>query len=539
MKKIKCLLIFCLFFIWCAISQSFAYKMRDLSFSYQWWSILSTSQLEQEVWFCADSFWQGYWTYLFPSVVSNCNKIMMWYSTRASYYFWLWGRTNSNLSSDINSQNFNNIKIEEDWNGWLNFYRYSTALHNWAVYNVPSRAWFIYTFTDWSQVLLDEVYFWHNSIIFQSSETLDTVQFVNDWWYWNRVFYCDPYEEWQNLYMIDFKNKKAWSSSVWKSMCFEIMFWNIKMVPATISQFDWKYSYTMSKWWVYFFPNTAWYYQRIQRNKNEEWMWWTYNLDVEMVDPDIWWSVNPWTSTWTLISDDVPTLLFNEYNSCRDWYQSLNYISYSIYWCARDILDDKATTLDYTTMHDYVLDLDEIIWNWSWSTVPTVWNPNCQSAIENARSFAYYEIISKNEPMSEYQRAVEPLFTNKNPNPYNIESYCWVRPTNPSVVSGSTSNNECSWSSWAWIVNCLWIGSSKTSTWSSSTLFDTAIDNISAMVSDSFLWKLITPIKTNFDEWRKLITWVSCTNSIITIPYIDIMTWGVAVILFFILFSLI
>lgn len=550
MKKIRYLLVWLLLilitFVW---SKTNAYTLRNLhnQSQYSYWSI-KTSGDPEELKMNTDSFYVGNYAYYLWNL-NNATNTPQWYFSNG----WRFQSISSIRPSDLTTTKgsyYSNVKFEDDWAWGRNMYRFSQAQKNRVLYNIPSKAWFLYTFSNGSQVLLDDVYFRHNSIIFQNHETYDTVQLVNDGGYGQRVFWCDPQENWQNFYMIDFKNQKARSTHQTKNYCFAVMFGEIKFNPTVLSNINFDYSYTLSRWSQYLRPQTVWVvwaWPDVQISKEDydqdmrTPFGWTYSQDIEFVEPNINWNTN-WSTGWTLVPDNSYEQVFNDYNACYETYSYYNAIANSRKACLNDLDNWKITLQEYSDMSAYIQSVDDIITNWSWSYPISTWSVNCTLMVENARSFAKNEIIDKpNMYMSDYQVAIEDIKLKKTvDNPYNITALCGEKPVNPNTWNPAT-DYDCNLSSRSNIANCFKFWSDPASSWSDASLFDTAVDNMSIMVSNSFLSKFLSPIQQEFNAWRTKISGVQCVVQ----PYFnfpdvvsELLPYIIALLLFFILYWL-
>lgn len=534
MKSIKCILVLWLFLLWFFINQSYAYKLRNFWVPWQWWSISTWQPQELKmwvdshyVWYLAYSYWTTFWSWEDQWYFSVCWNFWQVFSWRP-WYDWSIGWS------------VNGIYAEDDWAWGINLYRCSPQQKQSVLFNIPSKAWMLMDF-GWQQQLLDSIYVWHNSLILQSSTTYDTLQIVGDYWYQNKVFYCDPQDETQNFYMIDFKQGKAWSTHTTRNSCFAYMLWEIHLSQTFLNNVGWQYSYTLSPWGQYFFPQTVWYknwflYSQKSYTDYEQWLisnnlWRVYSQDIVYEAPN--YNFNGWTWTWSaIIIDDTNNQVSQDYNECVNTYSYYNAIANSRNGCRSDYSNWKLTPEQFSEISQYVQSLDDIIWNRSWSYPVYTWSLNCTLLVENARSYAKNEIIDKNAPRSDYHVAIQDIKLKIWNNPYDIQALCWNKPTS------TNQDNECSLTSWSWIVNCFW-GWTQASSWTNwNSLFISAVDNIKLMIGWTFDDNFIAPIKTEYQRWYNQVNIVSCNvNPRFTIPYIDTITLWVFVILFLVLFA--
>lgn len=436
--------------------------------------------------------------------------------------------------------------VTDDWG--IEFHYWNETRNVWQTYYVPSRAWFLYTFKNGSQLVMDEVFFYHDSIIFRNSETGYTYQILWWWWLENVILLAAPQSTQDNLRYISRADWKAWSATVSQAVAWQFMLWSIPITDQVLKTVNWDQSYSINVWGSYLFPEVNWWDFRKDKGEaqrfTEEWenVWYVYSASLNFEAPVFWDTVDVTTGSTSFSTGMLETIdnsALTEYNACILYNGGQNAVSKSIYQCRNQYEKWNISFSWFTTVRNYIQS-DDIVNNRS-SEYPITENDYCNIMVENARSLAkkYYIDWEKGTGSrnSDITRIIQNSLISDWQDIVNVEQLCWTRPVTQTV------SNACDWSSWAWIINCLWMWSSSSESWSwsswDSTLFEKATNNLSTMVSNSILWKFITPIQTRYEEGYRNVSWLYCqSSSYVDLPFANDLVYIVWIILFLILYSL-
>ena len=147
MKKYLYLLVLlaCCVLFW--KNNTFAYHMREMSSigsnAFMW----STSQGDPADLYFQSRYWYNwygaYTFYVYNSNLTQTNQDIAFHWWQS---FWVKWVLRLDDTSSFSHNFYTNVYFEEDWQWWRNFYRRSETQLNWLVFNVWSRAWFVYTY---------------------------------------------------------------------------------------------------------------------------------------------------------------------------------------------------------------------------------------------------------------------------------------------------------------------------------------------------------------------------------------------------------
>lgn len=488
------------------------------------------------------------WVNTAPWKIALQNNADRW---SCSYYWYASYRNNHRYT------NYNYIKV---WKAK------STIDSNWEFYVWNDNIkWYRHISTPWLWYAQDWVSFehwfpYHWMVFFFDEDEWHTIQLIWPKTLKDVVLYVDPLEVDQNVWLLDFYHWKAWSYHDPSNDLTTFMFWLWSYSDDLfISDMADKMttSYTISTgWWQYALPPTAsqWeyhYYSTADWNHyfttdNSEWgKTFSYLADLEFEKPDFW-NWTDYTDYWSWIWVSTDMTEWNNYQACERETSFKNFIVNSWNSCRNDY---QNWTQDYTwfrAVNDFIQ-----LWN--------IWNTNltweleeyfswidlsfwCNALLNNSISLVkLYNVIWKDP--EQYFDVMSELKYITHDNPYDIEQVCWTRPNVPTEYQPvNNSSNVCNMDSRSNIVNCFKFWSTKE--WDTdSSYFEIAVDNIKSMVWNSFDSKFFNPIKVEFQSWQNLIyrKGVACVDEwkLLTIPQMDLVVWGVAILIFFLLFSMI
>lgn len=448
--------------------------------------------------------------------------------------------------------NYNFIQIYKNTDpSWWRSWTFKWWNEKSRSYRSFDTAFWWYTDDDW--VLFDMYFPYHWTIVLYSSATRRTIQFIGNHVIRDKIIYVDPTDNDQNMYVIDMPNLKAWSLHLQSDFRY-YFFWMWDLDDTMLSELDFEQSYDILTWqWQHFFPDTNIQFDQSNSMNSSHpyafltdnvkmWLTMLYQTDIEYVPPYFqeWWNTDYWS--WQWVSSDM--IAWNNYQQCERETSFKNFIVNAWGMC-RD--DYKNWSQDYTwfrAVNDFIQQWN--IWNenltweleeyFSWIDL-SYW---CNALLNNSIALVKLYNLTWKDP-EYYFNVINTLKYITNDNPYDISQQCWNRPSVPTEYQPITnSSNVCNMDSRSNIVNCFNFWSSDT--WSWSSYFDVAIDNIKSMVWNAFDSNFLLPIKTSFNEWNSLLSrnWVWCDNdTLLQIPYIDYVLWTIVILIFFLLFSMI
>ena len=493
--------------------------------------------------------WNIDWTYTYKynnETWDNLSQLDSWnawdyFACNLDYY-----------SSSVNwrrQSNYNFIKVYKPstlWETSWQFYRWNESSRTYRQFNT---SWLWYVDDDW--VAYDMWFPWHWTIVLYSSETKRTIQFIWKHVIRDKIVFFDPLENDQNLWIISFVQGKAWSTNMQSDYRY-YLFWMWDLDDEMMSDLDLEYSYDILTWGTYFWPNTAWQlsigptsptnWHRIGRYTEVAQMWltFTYQTDLEYEPPVFIWGSNDYWS-WQWVSSDMQA--WNNYQACERETSFKNFIVDSWISCRSDYQNWQQDYTGFRAVNDFIMQAN--IWNenitwelaeyFSWIDL----SYNCQALLNNSVALVkLYNVIWK-DPGQYFDVMNELKYITKS-DPYDITQQCWERPAVPTEYQPvNNSSNVCNLDSWSNIINCFSFWSSDAGSWTS--YFEVAINNIQAMIWNAFDSKLLSPIKDQFNEWKWLLSkkWLSCDsdNVLLNIPYIDYVVYLLAVLVLFLLFT--
>lgn len=463
------------------------------------------------------SFYQGYWTlikqgYTFGSFPGSSTCIDYMMGANSKYQ-----AIKTNPIWDASSYWFfytSLVSFESDNSWWYNFKYYDINTNSLQTFNVPSIAWFTYTLQWWQTVFFDEVYFWHDSIIFMDSSNHYTLQLLGTTLLENLVLYIDPFSNWDNIYLIDFNYWKARSASLSWDYVASIML-NAVDIDNTLlfHTIPRSSSYTVSAWNTSVWPVTAWNLCSWDWCKQSNWGYssnmWSYNVDLNYVAPDYEVNNNMAQISWSVSQSEN----LEQYNACIDEYTYVKDTSSFWFRCREDFQNWLLTDNEYYYIEDYLLSWDWIIFDWNYRT------DNCARTARIAKEML--DLYPDN-----YLRDIRLAYNwSSSSNGIDLTYICWNRP------SQSTSSDWVSW--WQDILNWIGVWNSSEGSWN---VFDLTVDSFKNLISNPFNTYIIEPIQSEYNSWYNLVTPVTCTTTNNTFEYWDYLLYFWVVIIVVVLY---
>lgn len=364
-----------------------------------------------------------------------------------------------------------NLQTVNDWDYWsCNNYVY----HDYANYYYVTRYNFIKVFKDsttadfYVRNDVDNVYrhvstpsiwyaedwvsfdMWfprHGTIVLYDSLSWHTIQLIWKHTLYDKVVYVDTLESDQNFWVINFNQKKAWSTHFDMTEDFWSMylFWKRSDDATFFSTLEdtLDNSYTLSSNGTYFWPNTVSQYNindnRTQRSTetNALWLSFVYSSDLNFVRPDFWYEIEHWSAvnTWSAYNS-----WSNErYNLCLNRGYSIRTASLYQKSCINTIDGEHTTYSDYMDYYNYVK-------NYSGTGTYTgvMWSQSCYDWINyETWQFSYWG--------ANYSLYFNYASDRANTEPIDIEAYC-------SQYKVEVSSEQ------SWTCKYLWIGCSDDTT---------------------------------------------------------------------------
>lgn len=321
--------------------------------------------------------------------INNTNNFhYYWFNWQLSWLVWLYNNgdffqcSTMNNSSSVWSRytyqyRYNFINVVKDGTT-ADFYVWRDLTKSYRHISVP---------TIWYSIYWIDYDMWfprHWTIIFYDSVNWHTIQLIGDKTLYDRVIYVDPMDSDQNLYVIDYFHKKAWSVHYdEKDILTDYMFWEWwntdDFLYDLLNYFE--VSYTLNDWGTYFWPSTFsqyslqytntdqyWNVQWYTRRQTENayvWLTFTYTTDLIYQAPD--WSFWEVVNTWSSVSDSD----IRSYETCINDITTIKNIA-SLEYACRNTIDENCVDPEFWESNCFSSsDFDRLyqdLLNFDWST---------------------------------------------------------------------------------------------------------------------------------------------------------------------------
>lgn len=511
----KGLLFLFTFVLWIAMqfigNSSRAFDMLWFQYlHYAWWPSVTVPTFSDDfslycwAWNSSQIYASNFWDKFGSSYNKNCN-----FYNFSIYH--VWATTNNSSSYTACSRNWVWVIKEPNW------YRFEWLIDDEKMVNTQfsSFDWFLQTFPDWNQYLMDEFFLWHDSIIFRNSQTKKTFQRIWRYGLFNRIVIANPRSSLNginNLRLIDFEDMKARSAKVSREVARQFMLWQIPLSPTVLQAQNWVNWYDIIEGWNSFFPTGIDWFgskcwtQNIVRWNYYPWdwyflsftWWYTYSFNDSISEPNF-------DATWSI--DIIPSTQTQNYNDCFWRYNTVSNVANSIFAC----------------QNQWVVNVDNFTWiinyienyNWDDSLLPSEITSNeiCQSTIIDSRRL--YSMYSWS-----YQSLINIALRSSNvPNWVDVAWYCWSRPIDNSELSV-----------WESLLNFIWL-------WDNGW-FARLKDSLENYINDTFQDTIRTPMSSTFEEWYSKYWYTQCNSPIVHTSYWNIILYffGAVIVFIFLVF---
>lgn len=423
---------------------------------------------------------------LFTGLYTDARSFANWQACVMSEYgyiydWWQWSPHDFSIPDVSISQNYNksnlrfvpftttwdnivswNISLFNNWDYWscdnytyhdyTNFHYYTSYnfIKVWRSSTTIDSSWDFYVRNDnlksyrhvslpwwWyseNWVSFDMWFPYHGMVFLYDSLSWNTIQLIWDKTLNNKVLYVDPLESDQNVWVLDYYSKKAWSYHESSNANLSTyMFWSWSYNT------DWFFddlkdkftnSYTIQDWWNFALPWTAiqktlWHNYSFSTETKEYWKTFTFVSDLNYIPPT-WSTPDDSYNSWSVIS----SWQLNSYEACiSDIIQVKNIAS--LEYACRNTIDDSTftwfgdnpnfTSTDFENLYNFLLN-----YNWTWSN-PSSKNVSCTNwAVKSMYlynwnwSWTYYDNFVKANSWSDDPNSIDPV------------NYCWNYPSSSS-----------------------------------------------------------------------------------------------------------
>lgn len=251
---------------------------------------------------------------------------------------------------------------------WFIFRR--SIRKNWGLsikdFSFPSKSGFEYIDPKGKKSILTKVYYWHNTAYFFDPATMHWFSFIGDRALWNLFLVANPFKAENNLYLINFKNKVAYSKTVEPKIALQYMLWDPQYLDK-IKEVKWETSYTLVPWWNEVLPpnfDTTNYGSNWRLWTQGEGQGWNYVEDLTLKSPN-WYEGENKSNAEITGNNKEQTYeeSLKEYNSCTSYWNNIK--TYTTYdkECYRSLLDSAPLT--WAVNHKKLLAPRNAVVNWN------------------------------------------------------------------------------------------------------------------------------------------------------------------------------
>lgn len=335
--------------------------------------------------------------------------------------------------------NYNFIKVFKD-SSIADFYVWRDDIKSYRHVSTPSL-WYSEVI-DWEDVLFNNWFPRHWTIIFYSSDTKHTIQIIWDKTLYDLVVYIDPKSSYHNLYVINYYKSKAWSMRLDDiNQLSSYMFWWWSSNDTFFNNLEdlLTESYTIKTGWTYWRPQTDWqwkynyysssdWYHYFETETANFWLVNAYVSDFDFQKPDFWFLNN--------VESDFNDSNYSDFIDCKDKYNNISQWANSEYLCRQDLINHNITTWYYENLFS-------AIYNFSWVESIQAMTRNCQNWLDYS-VMAFYDSVIWNENLELYQSNF--LLADRNSrelNMLNIDNYCTYKTPISTGLSSQSSLLMC------------------------------------------------------------------------------------------------
>lgn len=242
------------------------------------------------------------------------------------------------------------LNIQENGE-WFIFRR--SIWKNWGLsikdFSFPSKAWFQYIDPKGEKSILTKVYYWHNTAYFFDPDTMHWFSFIGDRALWNLFLVANPFKDENNLYLINFHNKTAYSKTVDPKIALQYMLGDPQYIDK-IKEVKWETSYTLVPWGNEVLPpnfDTTNYQSNWKLWSQGESKGWNYVEDLTVKSPN-WYEWSNKSNAENTGNTVAKNTTREEKKSCVAYYTYMRSMSSHSDWCLWEVNKDMSDTrLDY------------------------------------------------------------------------------------------------------------------------------------------------------------------------------------------------
>ena len=257
----------------------------------------------------------------------------------------------------------------------------------WNYYN--SSSFIAWSFTDWSSVRNDNLWWW-NSTIPKELKSAYIGDWPNAWIYHNASLWLITFKKWAYKYTFADKNLWATSTDVTSSASYwyYFQFWNnhwrtSRPSSRSASQIDW------SSYWPWNYYNSSTFHTVSDWNNPTLWdnswnlnLWWdtTNTYEARQWPCPSWWHIPSWTEVY-----DIFWEIWNRHNiKTKEWFRQCLlmpqpwWLAYND-WTVIDVWDVWVwmTTQRWWISWSHIWRFHSAWWDWTAGSAGYWWRTNC------------------------------------------------------------------------------------------------------------------------------------------------------------------
>lgn len=250
---------------------------------------------------------------------------------------------------------FRYIKLANEWNEWLAIFRTSMIDNSQTLHKfvLPSKTAYKYTAQNGKEFILTEIYFYHNQFFLYDPITRFWVSFLGKMKIENGIILAHPGLAADNLYFINFQQKKARSMTTTKSGALKWLL-GVDVSKDKLESLQFTKSYSLGDWWTSFLPG-----QFINHKQ-----WWSgivYQEDIDYIAPNFNWAT---TQSWSVAEN---------YNKCVSYYSDIKNLAYYSQKCWEDFVDEETQNRVKVDSWNGEWDTQTIIAQLTWANKNKCW----------------------------------------------------------------------------------------------------------------------------------------------------------------------
>ena len=420
------------------------------------------------------------------------------------------------FGSNPSHAQFTWVKASKD-NSNLTVQLWHEGIKDWVSYVFPVN-WLTFTFKNWETALLDNIFFWHDSVILYDDSFRHTLQYKWSIAIEYVVFLVDPLQSTtsDNFWLIDFLDKKAYSTTLWSWVIYDLFFWQ-NFTNYNFQSINYEKSYSLSQTtWSVWFPSQMNMYQ-----KSISYTPWHFDNDVSFV-----YSLDPFTiqpEYWTNDNNNLNSnknyfnaALIDQYNDCVNKWENLRKALHLAALCKYEDTNTERENIIYNTWFDYTWtavycqQLDSFAYNlyntysWNWASGVFSYDVNLQDYTLPINQLIFAWFFHSVVVWSNWQISWLPNWNDRCA-AYTVSNFNNNNKSTIEIISDDL--NAAFWS---------WIAKQYADTINSSNTFSWLLSAIKDWTSWFFADYLFDPYTAMFNSWlnefqNKFWFW-SCEN---------------------------